>query len=413
MQLSVIIVNYNVKYFLELCLFSVAKALKNIDGEIIVIDNHSTDGSFDFFKNRFPKVTFIWNQTNTGFAIANNQALKIAKGDFILFLNPDTIVPEDCFQKCLSFIQKKSNQIALGIKMIDGSGQFLKESKRSFPTPVVSFYKLSGLSKLFPRSKTFSKYDLGNLNENENHRVDVLAGAFMLVPKKILDITGAFDEAFFMYGEDIDLSYRIQKAGFENYYFAESTIIHFKGESTRKGSLNYVKMFYKAMSIFVQKHFRQRPAWFYNFFLHAAIFLRASAAAFRRIIKIYHEKNNKSSDAKKVIIAGSETEFQAVMHLLENSYQKKVVLGRMAPDKIFTENSFGDISGFRHTLSVSSAEEIIFCEGTLSFGQIIAAMQKLPHNISIKIFANSGHAIAGSCNGKDCRQKETAFYPAQ
>ncbi|HZW64930.1 MAG TPA: glycosyltransferase, partial [Hanamia sp.] len=133
LQLSVIIVNYNVKYFLELCLLSVEKALENIDGEIIVIDNHSTDGSFDFFKNRFPKVTFIWNKTNTGFAKANNQALHIAKGDFILFLNPDTIVSEECFQKCLSFIQLKNNQIALGIKMIDGSGQFLKESKRSFP----------------------------------------------------------------------------------------------------------------------------------------------------------------------------------------------------------------------------------------------------------------------------------------
>jgi len=410
LQLSVIIVNYNVKYFLELCLLSVEKALKNIDGEIIVIDNHSTDGSFDFFKNRFPKVTFIWNKTNTGFAKANNQALHIAKGDFILFLNPDTIVSEECFQKCLSFIQLKNNQIALGIKMLDGSGQFLKESKRSFPTPAVSFYKLSGLSKLFPRSKTFSKYHLGNLNENENHRVDVLAGAFMLIPKKILDITGGFDEAFFMYGEDIDLSYRIQKAGFENYYFAESAIIHFKGESTRKGSLNYVKMFYKAMSIFVQKHFRQGPAWFYSFFLHAAIFLRASAAAFRRIIKTNAGKKKKSSSPKKIIIAGSETEFQAVMHLLENSYQNKVVLERMTPDKIFTENTFGNISGFRHTLSVSSAEEIIFCEGTLSFGEIIAAMQEIPKHISIKIFANSSRSIAGSANGNDCGEKETVFY---
>ncbi|HZW71158.1 MAG TPA: glycosyltransferase family 2 protein [Hanamia sp.] len=417
LQLSVIIVNYNVKYFLELCLLSVEKALKNIEGEIIVIDNHSTDGSFDFFKNRFVNVTFIWNKTNTGFAKANNQALKIARGNFILFLNPDTIVSEDCFEKCLFFIQSKNNEIALGIKMLDGSGQFLKESKRSFPTPATSFYKLSGLSKLFPHSKIFSRYHLGNLNENETQPVDVLAGAFMLIPKKILDITGAFDEAFFMYGEDIDLSYRIQKAGFENYYFAESAIIHFKGESTRKGSLNYVKMFYKAMSIFVKKHFRQRPAWLYNFFLHAAIFLRGSASAFSRMIKIKKEKKEKLSSPAKVIIAGSEMEFTVVKHLLEKSSQNKIVSGRVETGKIRAENTIAGFSDLLQGLSISSAEEIIFCEGTLSFKEIISAMQVIPKNIAIKIFANSSHSIVGSDNKDDCGEiileKENPFYPAQ
>ena len=417
LQLSVIIVNYNVKYFLELCLLSVEKALKNIEGEIIVIDNISADGSFDFFKNRFPNVTFIWNKTNSGFAKANNQALKIARGNFILFLNPDTIVPEDCFQKCLSFIQSKDNQIALGIKMLDGSGQFLKESKISFPTPATSFYKLSGLSKLFPHSKIFTRYHLGNSNENETQPVDVLAGAFMLVPKKILDITGGFDEAFFMYGEDIDLSYRIQSAGFVNYYFAQSTIIHFKGESTRKGSLNYVKMFYKAMSIFVKKHFRQRPAWLYNFFLHAAIFLRGSASAFSRIIKINKERKEKLSSPVKVIIAGSEMEFTVVKHLLEKSSQNKIVSGRVETGKIHTENTIADFSDLLHGLSISSAEEIIFCEGTLSFKEIISAMQVIPKNIAIKIFANSSHSIVGSDNKDDCGEvileKENPFYPAQ
>ncbi|MEO6894654.1 MAG: glycosyltransferase, partial [Ginsengibacter sp.] len=186
MQLSVIIINYNVKFFLEQCLFSVEKALKNIDGEIIVIDNNSEDGSIEFFKNSFPQVTFKWNQNNSGFAKANNQALEMAKGEYILFLNPDTVLPEDCLEKCISFIQSKKDKIALGIKMLDGSGKFLKESKRSFPSPTTSFYKLSGLSKLFPHSKVFARYHLGNLNENKNHKVDVLAGAFMLVPKKIL-----------------------------------------------------------------------------------------------------------------------------------------------------------------------------------------------------------------------------------
>ena len=197
-------------------------------------DNHSDDGSFGFFQNRFPEVNFIWNESNIGFAKANNKALKIAKGNFILFLNPDTIVPEDCFEKCISFINSFDKNIALGIKMLDGSGNFLKESKRAFPSLSTSFFKLSGISKLFPGSKIFSKYHLTYLDENKNHEVDVLAGAFIMIPKKIVDAIGGFDEDFFMYGEDIDLSFRIQKAGFKNYYFAESSIIHFKGESTKK-----------------------------------------------------------------------------------------------------------------------------------------------------------------------------------
>lgn len=285
MQLSVIIINYNVKYFLEQCLCSVVKAMKNIEGEIIVIDNNSNDGGCAFLCNKFKEVIFIWNKKNQGFAKANNQALKIASGEYVLFLNPDTLVAEDCFEKCISFIHSKNNNIALGIKMIDGSGNFLKESKRAFPAPMTSLYKLCGLSRVFPRSAVFAKYHLGFLNENETHEVDVLAGAFMMVPKKILNIVGGFDEEFFMYGEDIDLSFRIQNAGFKNFYFAESCIIHFKGESTKKGSLNYVKMFYKAMSIFVRKHYGNTDATFFNFFIQSAIFLRAGVAVFSRILK--------------------------------------------------------------------------------------------------------------------------------
>ncbi len=257
--------------------------MKNIEGEIIVIDNHSNDDSYSFFQNRFPQVHFVWNSINSGFAKANNQALKLAKGEYILFLNPDTIVPEDCFEKSIEFI--KRHKVALGIRMLDGAGNFLKESKRSFPSPMTSLYKLFGLAKLFPHSKTFAKYHLGFLSENENHEVDVLAGAFMMIPKEILDKVGGFDEEFFMYGEDIDLSYRIQKAGFKNYYFAESSIIHFKGESTKKGSLNYVKMFYKAMSIFVKKHYGSKQAGLYSFFIHIAIFIRALFSALSRLLK--------------------------------------------------------------------------------------------------------------------------------
>jgi len=292
MQLSVIIVNYNVKHFLEQCLCSVYKAIKVLSAgnsdtlaEVIVIDNHSTDNSLEYLQAKFSDVLFIANNENLGFAKACNQGLQSAKGKFILFLNPDTIVPEDCFQKCISFLESHKEAGALGIKMLDGSGKFLNESRRSFPSPVTSLYKLSGLSKLFPLSRIFSRYHLGHLDKNKNHEVDVLAGAFMMVKKEVLDFVGGFDEIFFMYGEDVDLSYRIQKAGYKNYYFADSSIIHFKGESTRKGTLNYVRMFYKAMSVFVRKHYGGSRAGLFNFLIHIAIWVRAALSATGNFIR--------------------------------------------------------------------------------------------------------------------------------
>lgn len=285
MQLSVIIVNYNVKHFLEQCLYSVQKSCVGIDAEIIVADNNSTDGSWTFLEPAFPRVKFLWNSNNVGFAKANNQALAMAKGEIILFLNPDTILPEDCIEKSLDFLKKNKTAGAVGIRMIDGTGKFLKESKRAFPSPLTSLYKLTGLTRLFPRSKTFAKYHLGHLSENENHAVDVLAGAFMMIPKKVLDEIGNFDERFFMYGEDVDLSFRIQKAGYKNYYFSESTIIHFKGESTKRGSLNYVRLFYKAMNLFVKKHYSGSKAGIFIFLIQTAIIIRACFSAIGKLLK--------------------------------------------------------------------------------------------------------------------------------
>src|SRR6185369_11480141 len=285
MKLSVIIVNYNVKHFLELCLRSVQKAITGISAEIIVVDNCSADNSIDYLQPKFPAVQFIVNDENLGFAKGCNIGLRSAKGEFVLFLNPDTFVPEDCFQKCISFLESHADAGALGIKMLDGRGKFLKESKRSIPSPMTSLYKLFGLSILFPRSKVFSKYHLGDLSEHENNEVDVLAGAFMMIKKEVLDKTGGFDEIFFMYGEDVDLSYRIQQAGYKNYYFSESNILHFKGESTRKGTMNYVRMFYKAMSIFVRKHYGGSRAGIFNALIHAAIWIRAGFTAIGSFIR--------------------------------------------------------------------------------------------------------------------------------
>ncbi|HEX6332639.1 MAG TPA: glycosyltransferase, partial [Flavisolibacter sp.] len=285
LTLSVIIVNYNVKHFLEQCLYSVAKASEVITTEVIVVDNASTDGSMAYLVQRFPWVRFISSPENVGFAKACNIGLSAATGKHILFLNPDTIVGEDTFFKCIEFFRVHPGCGAVGVKMIDGSGAFLKESKRSFPSPSTSFFKLSGLARLFPHSPVFARYHLGHLHPDQDHVVDVLAGAFMMVRKDVLEQAGSFDETFFMYGEDVDLSFRIQQAGYTNFYLAGTTIIHFKGESTRRGSLNYVRMFYNAMSVFVQKHYGGTKAGLFNLSIHVAIWFRAAIAALAKFIR--------------------------------------------------------------------------------------------------------------------------------
>jgi len=288
MKLSVIIVNYNVKHFLEQCLHSVYKAAKGIETEIFVVDNNSVDGSAELIREKFPDLHFIENKENVGFSRANNQAIKLAKGEYILLLNPDTVVEEDTFSKVTGFMDKHPEAGGLGVKMIDGKGNFLPESKRGLPTPWVAFYKMFGLSKLFPNSRKFGKYHLSYLNENEIHEIEIIAGAFMLLRKETLDKVGLLDEAFFMYGEDIDLSYRIILGGYKNYYFPETTIIHYKGESTKKGSLNYVKVFYNAMIIFARKHFSGGKAGIFALIIQLAIWFRAFISIFKMVFeKIY------------------------------------------------------------------------------------------------------------------------------
>tara|TARA_B100000795_G_scaffold120324_1_gene89539 strand:- start:789 stop:2654 length:1866 start_codon:yes stop_codon:yes gene_type:complete len=255
-----------------------------MDAEVFVVDNNSVDRSVEMVAEKFPWVKLIANKENTGFSVANNQAMRIAKGEYFLLLNPDTIVEEDTFEKCLAFMDKTPNAGGLGVKMVDGKGKFLPESKRSLPTPAVAFYKIFGLSKLFPKSKRFGAYHLGHLPVNETNEADILAGAYMLMRKEALDKVGLLDETFFMYGEDIDLSYRLILGGYKNYYFPETRIIHYKGESTKKGSLNYVFMFYKAMIIFAQKHFSTKNAWLFSTLINTAIYLRAFASISARFL---------------------------------------------------------------------------------------------------------------------------------
>lgn len=285
MKLSVIIVNYNVRHFLDQCLTSVARAMEQLEVEVFVVDNQSVDGSVEMVREKHPWVHLIANKENTGFSKANNQAIRLSKGEYVLLLNPDTVVEEDTFRKCISFMDAHPDAGGLGVKMIDGKGHFLPESKRGLPSPAVAFYKIFGLSALFPKSKIFGRYHLGYLDKDETHEVEVLAGAFMMMRKEALDKVGLLDETFFMYGEDIDLSYRLIRGGYKNYYFPDARIIHYKGESTKKSSINYVIVFYKAMIIFASKHFSQGNARLFSFFINIAIYLRAGAAILNRFMQ--------------------------------------------------------------------------------------------------------------------------------
>lgn len=272
---------------MEQCLHSVRAATRHLQAEVWVVDNASTDGSVAALQPLFPEVRWIASTTNDGFARANNRALTLATGKWVLFLNPDTLVPEDCLEKCLQFAADNPDAGAMGVQMLDGSGQYLPESKRGFPGLWTSACKLLGLTAVFPKSALFARYYLGHLPAQQCHRVEVLAGAFMLVRRALLEHTGGFDERFFMYAEDIDLSYRLHKlrlseqpdVEWHNYYVAHARIIHFKGESSSKGSLAHTRLFYKAMAQFVKKHYGGlRSAWLVGL-LYLSIALRAMLAA--------------------------------------------------------------------------------------------------------------------------------------
>ena len=283
MELTVVIVNYRVKYLLEQTLRSVEQAMQGIAGEVIVVDNLSGDDSIAFSRALHPQVTFIENQENVGFARANNQAIMQARGEFTLILNPDTIITPRCLHEGIDWMRTHPKCGAIGARMMDGNGVFLPESKRSFPTPWVSFCKIFGLSKLFPQSPLFARYHLRYLSDLEPQCIDILSGAYMLCRTNVLQQLGGFDEDFFMYGEDIDLSYRIVKAGYEN-WMLPTPMVHYKGESTHKDSMRYVRVFYDAMLIFYRKHFPRFNVIFYPF-VKLGVLIRAGMAMAKRLFK--------------------------------------------------------------------------------------------------------------------------------
>ena len=288
MKLSVIIVSYNVEGFLSQCLTSVERAIKQVgenEVEVFVVDNDSVDATCEIVKTKFPWANLIENKENTGFSVANNQAIKISKGEYVLLLNPDTVVSENTFKACVEYSDAHPKLGGLGVPMYDGSGKYLPESKRGIPTPLASLCRISGLYRLAPKSQKLNSYYAGHIDKDSTAEIEILSGAFMWMRAEALKEVGVLDEAFFMYGEDIDLSWRIVKGGWENHYFSQTQIIHYKGESTKKGSLNYVTVFYKAMLIFAAKHFEGGQAWIYNMLIRLAIYARATLSIIRRVVE--------------------------------------------------------------------------------------------------------------------------------
>ena len=285
MVLSIVIVNYNVKEFLTQCLESIYRSKTEYTFEVIVVDNASADSGESRILKAFPEVRWIANTENIGFGRANNQGFEAAKGTYTLILNPDTVVQEDTLEVCIDYLKSHPEVGGLGIKGIDGTGQFLPESKRGLPTPMTALWKITGLSRIFTKSSFFARYHMGHLDPDGNHKVDILVGCFMMVPTALLREVGGFDPRYFMYGEDIDLSYELLKTGHENHYISDSQIIHYKGESTKRGSLNYVKMFYQAMILFARKQFSGSSALAYTLLIYVGIYLRAGLALLARLAK--------------------------------------------------------------------------------------------------------------------------------
>ena len=304
MKLSIVIVNYNVRYFLEQCLLSVEKALYGVSGEVFVVDNHSTDDSMPYLKGKFPWVRYIENDENIGFSRANNQALREARGEYVLLLNPDTFIGERTLRECIDFMDKNPQAGMCGVGMLRIDGSFAPESRRGVPTPFVAFCKMSGLGSLFPKSRLFGRYYMQYLNKLSINPIEIVSGAFMFIRKSALDKVGLLDEAFFMYGEDIDLSYRVLKAGYQNYYIP-TQILHYKGESTQKDSLKYVNAFHKAMVIFFKKHFTQYSR-IYSAFITLTIVMKGAMTYLMHKTRAWSHKKDEMERLKFLIVSDGQ-----------------------------------------------------------------------------------------------------------
>ena len=372
MQLSVIILNYNVRFFLEQCVFSVQKALENMDSEIIVVDNNSQDDSCAMMKQLFPNVKLIENTSNVGFPKGNNIGVAEAKGEFICILNPDTVVAEDTFTKVLAFAKKQSDLGIVGVKLIDGKGNFLPESKRGIPTPWVAFTKITQLYKIFPKSRIWNQYYAQYLSENETGKAAILVGAFMVMKRDLYQEIGGFDEDCFMYSDDIDLSYMVLKKGKSNFYFHETSVIHYKGESTIKDE-TYMKRFREAMNFFYKKHFK--VSFIFSVFMEIGIVFFSFMKMFQGQPKL------KLAPTHYLLISDNEETRKALANKLNQniSCQKSLELS-----------------------ATLSGTEIILDSNYLDFKTIIAFMETNKNKgFTFKILSKSANYCIGSDSSFD------------
>lgn len=391
MDLSIIIVSYNVKFFLNLCLCSVRKAADGINCEIFVVDNNSSDGSCNMIRTEYPEVKLLENDKNRGFSTAVNQALKLASGNYILLLNPDTVIGEDTFSKCIRFMEKHPDAGAAGVMMINGRGKFLPESRRAFPFPATAFYKISGLSYIFPGSPIFNQYYMGNIDPNVTSYIDVLPGAFMFLRKEAVIKTGTLDESFFMYGEDIDYSYRLLRAGFKNYYYPDVKIIHFKGESTKKEEIGFVINFYNAMLIFVKKHFNNGKLKIFVLPIRLAILFRAGISLTGRFLRhllmplyklssLLNPTGRKSLKKTRFFVASDEKGYKRINDLLSLT-DSQAIAERISienDDEQTVENLTLNIRNIIDTAGRKGiVREVIFNSGQIRFSSIIDCIQNL------------------------------------
>jgi len=379
MQLSVVILNYNVRYFLEQCVLSVQEAIAAIDAEIIVIDNNSSDESVLMMKQKFPDVKLIENKENFGFPKGNNIGVRQAKGKYICILNPDAVVAEDTFTKILAFAERQNNLGIIGCKLIDGTGEFLPESKRGIPTPWVAFTKIFGWYKIFPQTKLFNQYYAQHLNENETGKVDILVGAFMFLERSLYEDLKGFDENCFMYADDIDLSYRALQNQKNNYYFHETTVLHYKGESTIKDE-KYMMRFQEAMNFFYKKHFKK--SLFFSFFIQIGTWIFS-------FVKMFQGKTKEKQLPECYILYSENANlFEKLASILEN----KVSFLDLKKEKMV--NSSLILKGKK--------AEIILDNHYVSFKKCINIIETLKDkNITFKIFPKKTSFIIGSNSRND------------
>ncbi|WP_064715259.1 glycosyltransferase family 2 protein [Flavobacterium succinicans] len=379
MQLSVIILNYNVRYFLEQCVLSVQKALENIEGEIIVVDNASSDDSCTMMQTRFPEVKLIQNSENLGFSIGNNIGVAAAKGEYLCILNPDTVVAEDTFLKVLAFAEAQKNLGIVGVKLIDGSGNFLPESKRGVPTPWVAFTKIMGLYRWFPSVSIFTKYYAQHVHPDQTGKVDILVGAFMFLPRELYLEVGGFDENCFMYSDDVDLSYQVLQKGKDNFYFHNTTVLHYKGESTIKDG-TYMKRFQEAMRFFYQKHFR--VSFFFEIFMELGIFLFS-------ILKMFQGKPKHKKEFSAYCLFSDD---EKVAQELQLALGKKVAFRAFKGEKMVNSSSFIKEKGV----------EILLDNNYISFRECISFLESLKNRgFAFKILPKSSNFLIGSDNNNE------------